>query len=375
MNTPDLFQEKPVPKQTKGLKTTFLSEDELFQALTRSGFEFLLKSIAEFKTSTKFSTIHFAAAIELFLKAKLMREHWSLLLDKPDQANKQKFFSGDAKTATPSQTLERLNNIAGVSIPQNYKDIFNAIAMHRNKMVHFAHTADTEDNQTGGQVQIAEEQCSGWLALRTLLNEWQEFAQFKKEIAQISFMMEGHRPYLQKVFDSKRDELKAHKDKKLRIRKCPSCKFKSVKVADPIGSVASISCVVCRYYGSEIKIKCPNPACKQALCFTSDEGAPSECSKCNIEITEDDIKDALDTEPVDQDNYFDHVEKNCPECSTFHSVVAHHSIFVCVNCFAADETLEYCGWCSEGQLGGVPEHSHWSGCEFCDGAAGNQRDD
>ena len=96
----------------------FLSEDELFGALTESAFEFLNRSIDEFSESEKFSTVHFAIAIELFLKARLMREHWSLLLDKPDQADKTAFFRGDAKTVSPDQTIERLRRIALVSIPQ-----------------------------------------------------------------------------------------------------------------------------------------------------------------------------------------------------------------------------------------------------------------
>jgi hypothetical protein len=37
--------------------------------------------------------------------------------------------------------------------------------------------------------------------------------------------------------------------------------------------------------------------------------------------------------------------------------------------------MEICGYCGEGQIGGVPEHSYLVGCECCDGSAGNMRDE
>jgi len=77
---------------TNKRQVALLSEDELFRSLTGSAFEFLEKAIAEFEQSAKFSTVHFTIAIELFLKARLVREHWSLLLDKPDQGDKADFF-------------------------------------------------------------------------------------------------------------------------------------------------------------------------------------------------------------------------------------------------------------------------------------------
>lgn len=362
-------------KPTKGVKTTFLSEDDLFDALTKSGFEFLRKSIEEFKTSTKFSTINFATAIELFLKAKLMREHWSLLLDKPDQASKQKFFSGDAKTATHSQSMDRLHTIASVNIPTNYQEIFKTIFTHRNKMVHFAHTGETGTKSSGGQNQIAQEQVSGWLALRTLLNEWPEFSSYKADIFRISHMMEGHRPYLQEVFESKKEELAEHKAKKLEVGTCPDCVFDAMKFEQPIGSIMIGSCVVCRNNETVIQIDCPSAECNEVVRFTRSSGAPGECPHCKIDISDDDIHDALNTNPVHKDNYFDNVEINCPQCSGYHTGVEHETTFVCLDCFDVQDKIEICGWCSEGQMGGVPENSHWSGCEFCDGLAGNMGDD
>lgn len=260
----------------------FLSEDELFEALSKSAFEFLTRAIDEFAESAKFSTVHFAIAIELFLKARLMREHWSLLLDKPDQADKAAFFRGDAKTVTPEQTMERLRRIALVTIPQSSREIFGLIATHRNKMVHFAHAGENDTDGPNGVQRIAEEQCAGWLALRTLLAEWPEFEDFQTDIWQISVRMEGHRTYLETAFAAKAAELQSHRDAGGRVIHCPSCRFESVKVEEHIDAVAEANCVVCRFFrGSEIAVDCPNEDCGTPIRFTSYDGPPSECPTCN----------------------------------------------------------------------------------------------
>lgn len=355
----------------------FLSEDELFAALTKSAFEFLKRAIDEFAQSAKFSTVHFAIAIELFLKARLMREHWSLLLDKPDQADKAAFFKGDVKTVTPEQTMERLRRIALVTIPQSCREIFSLITTHRNKMVHFAHAGENDTDGPDGVQKIAEEQCAGWLALRTLLAEWPEFADFRNEIWHISVKMEGHRIYLEKAFAAKAAELQAHRDAGGRVIQCPSCRFESAKVEDTVDAVADASCVVCRFFcGSEVTLDCPNEDCGSLIRFTSHDGPPSECPTCKAALSRKQVVEALDTgDAITKHNYFDHVSINCPHCCGYHTVIEHNDRYLCSECFEIDNSYEICGHCAEGQLGSVPEYSSLVGCEFCEGSAGRYSDD
>ena len=241
-------------------------------------------------------------------------------------------------------------------------------------MVHFAHAGEAAIDGADGLSAIAEEQCAGWLALRTLLAEWHEFNPYRSDIHRISRKMEGHRTYLQRAFEAKAAELQAHHQAGLRISLCPSCRFESVKVKAPIGAIAETSCVVCRYRGSEVAVTCSNEDCRETILFTSDDGPPSECPACEEALSKDVVRDCLDTgEAITKDNYFDYVPINCPHCTGYQSVVAHHDIYVCVECFETDNDFGICGHCSEGQLGGVPEHSSWVGCEFCDGSAERYR--
>jgi len=354
-----------------------LSENKLFDSLTRSAFEFLSRAIAEFENSAKFSTIHFAIAIELFLKARLMCEHWSLLLDKPDHSSKESFFKGDAKTVSPDQAIERLRRIAQVIVPEPFKEIFRKIAEHRNKMVHFIHAGEDEADGLDGRQRIVEEQCAGWLALRTLLAEWPEFSGYKTDIWRISVSMERYRPYLQKAFEAKADELRRHRAQGGRVIECPSCRFASVMVSESDDAVADANCTVCRFFhGAEIKVKCENNNCDEVIHFTSYEGRPSQCPSCDTVLSEKYVRDFLDTgEEITHDNYFDFMPISCSSCTGYHAVVKHHDRYVCTECFETAESYSVCDYCNEAQLGSVPEDSGWSGCEFCDGRAGNISDD
>jgi hypothetical protein len=243
-------------------------------------------------------------------------------------------------------------------------------------MVHFAHAGEAAVDSADAQSRIAEEQCAGWLALRTLLDEWREFDPYRNDIRRISRKMEGHRTYLQRAFEAKAPELQAHRQAGLRIGLCPSCGFESVKVEAPTGAIAESACLVCRYRGSEITVICCNDDCGETIRFTSYDGPPSECPACEETLSKDEVRNCLDTgDAITSDNYFDYVPVNCPHCTGYHTVVEHHDIYVCVECFETDKDYGICGHCSEGQLGGVPEHSSWVGCEFCDGSAERYRDD
>ena len=54
-----------------------MNHEDIFESLTRNAFDFLERGIAEFDASPKYSVIHFCAAVEMLLKARLLKEHWS----------------------------------------------------------------------------------------------------------------------------------------------------------------------------------------------------------------------------------------------------------------------------------------------------------
>lgn len=353
-------------------------QEELFSSLVESAFEFLNKALDEFEESPKFSTVNFAVAVELFLKSRLMREHWSLLIEKTDSADRNQFFQGSSKTINPDTAVQRLAKIAGDPVPEDARKAFQAIAKHRNRMVHFVHGGfkrETQKDQAELE-QVVAEQCHAWRQLQVLLEKnWASFFEdFKTDIASIEQKMQRHREYLKAKFDSKSKEIEEHQKSYGSVRFCRSCGFDSVLVSLIDGAISSASCVVCWFSGSVVSLECATYKCHQKIEFDSFEGPPEHCLSCSAPIAAW-VPEALNTgEAITKDNYFDHVDMSCAFCGGYHSVVEHFDGFTCTKCFEYSTTMEICGWCNEGQLGGVSEISYVTGCEFCEGKIGWDND-
>lgn len=352
-------------------------QDELFRSLVRSALDFLNKSLDEFETSPKFSTIHFATAIELFLKSRLLKEHWALLIERIDSADRAQFFQGGLKTIGPQTAIKRLSKLAGDPVPEEAVAAFTTLAKHRNRMVHFVHTGIDGSSQVEQQEleAVVAEQCNGWRQLQLLLEKnWApHFQEFATNIASIESKMQRHRLYLQAKFKSCLPEIEMHQGNQGSVRTCYSCGYDAVLVAHVDGAVSSANCLVCWWRGSVIEIVCGD-GCDYEYKFDSYEGPPEHCPSCRVK-TSDWLPQILDSgDGVTPDNYMDHLEKNCPHCSGYHTVVEHSDGYICTQCFEYSTLLEACEWCNEGQLGGVPELSMISGCDFCDGRAGWEKD-
>lgn len=147
-----------------------MAHHDIFDSLTRNAFDFLKRGIAEFDKYPKYSVIHFCAAVEMLLKARLMKEHWSLIVSKPDQANLARFMAGDFTSVTLEEARARICDIAGEDIGDDAYASFRALANHRNKMVHFFHQGLDSDDKA--KAQIVAEHCRSWFHLHRLLNRW-----------------------------------------------------------------------------------------------------------------------------------------------------------------------------------------------------------
>jgi hypothetical protein len=355
------------------------SEDDLFKSITESAFEFLRTAIGEFSTSPKFSTIHFATAAELFLKARLMREHWSLVAEDVGRAKRNSFLAGQLRTVSTSAAIARLRELAGITISAEAEETFKKIADHRNKMIHFIHEDDNpEQNQNkllkqANLEKVAKEQCQGWLALERLLIEWIEhFEPWRGQIFHVRALMKGHHDFLSAVFERVATEIDDAKKTGARFQTCPSCTFEAAQVDALEGCIYEMDCRVCGHTDTLIAMACPTHGCTESLEFVPNKGFP-KCQLTNDVIDSSEVWDALDTDSADP---IDYTARNCGQCLGYHSVIRHHNVYFCTECFYAGHDYGVCGWCSEGQLGGGDmEGSFYNGCEFCDGRAGWDTDD
>lgn len=366
-------------KKSKGdvgkASPTSPQDDQLIRDLSESAFEFLERAIGDFNTSPKFSTIYFATAVELFIKARLMREHWSLALENPDRANRKQFTEGAARTVNQGAAIGRLRNLVGLSITQEAEEAFKQIAEHRNRMVHFVHETGRSEPDARAVTAVAIEQCRGWLHLHKLLAEWRdEFEWLSGRLERAERQMAGHREFLSVRFEALKDEITRAKLGGTHFRRCDVCSYEAAMIESETLMVARVKCLVCSTGDTLLTIDCPNDECGCEIELTGHWGAGQACSQCDEVVWPNELRNALDTsfsDPTDPD-----AQVNCALCMSHASVVPHENIFVCTECFGFERGVGHCEWCNEGQLGGGDlEFSYRTGCEFCEGAAGWERDD
>ena len=350
-----------------------MTQQVVFESLTRNAFDFLERGIGEFDQAPKYSVIHFCAAVEMLLKARLMKEHWSLIVSKPEQANLAKFMGGDFASVTMDEARARIRDIAGEDIADDAFNSFRALANHRNKMIHFFHPDVEGDGQA--KAQIVAEHCRSWFHLHRLLNRWQPyFRDFRTEISRADRSMKGHRKYLSAKFKALKSELDAARKADCKPKACSACGFKSAipEAVDPL--ISSVRCLVCDHTEIQVEIDCPD--CNQPV-VVANEGYAT-CEHCGANIEPEHLAEALTDHAAahiaiaDGDDRWE--PANCGTCDGYHTVVRRDDRYFCVNCFDISDHIAQCDWCNEPNTGDM-EHSYSTGCSHCDGKVGWEKDD
>lgn len=346
---------------------------DIFDSLTRNAFDFLERGIAEFDKAPKYSVIHFCAAVEMLLKARLMKEHWSLIVSKPDQANLAKFMAGDFISVTLEDARVRIRDVAGEDIGDDAFGSFRALANHRNKMVHFFHNGLDSDEEA--KAQIVAEHCRSWFHLHRLLNRWDTyFHDFGGEIAHADRAMKGHRKYLAAKFKALKPELDAARKTGSTPKACSACGFKAAIPDDLDDQIALLRCLVCDHAETQVELECPH--CGESVVIANEGYAT--CEHCGEGIEPEHLVDALTDHAAahigikDGDDGWE--PANCGNCEGYHTVVRRGDHYFCANCFDISDGIEQCQWCNEYNTGDM-EHSYSVGCSHCDGKVGWEKDD
>ncbi|MBX3488942.1 hypothetical protein [Parvibaculum sp.] len=354
-----------------------MSDDRLVEAkrlIAESAFDFLLRSLDEIEDHPKYSVIHFATAVELLLKARLMHEHWSLVVLHPSDAELSKFLSGKCKTVTQSEAIKRLIGICSEPIASEVVAQFEKLAAHRNRMIHFYHEVSSQKAAPSVQADVAREQCLCWIHLERLLSSWKpQFEPFSGEVLKAHHKMRRNRAYLSAVFETLHDKINAAKKQGRKFNECASCGYISAEVSQLTSNFFEQRCLVCGLTDAYIEVQCPEDDCDTTITIPADAEEEHACGECGYSVSSDDLSELLDTEDADEISY---VQKNCAPCMSLGSVIQHHDIYICIECLSWSRDIAGCEWCNELQMGGGDlEFSYHSGCEFCDGHAGWHADD
>jgi len=119
-----------------------LPQQDVEFTLLENGLDFVLSALEHMAgdpspREIKYSVLHLCSGIELVLKERLMREHWSLVFDKLEKAKKTTFESGRFNSVTFVPCIDRLIEIAGVDYVRAHRKELESFRDRRNQIEHF----------------------------------------------------------------------------------------------------------------------------------------------------------------------------------------------------------------------------------------------
>lgn len=346
-----------------------VTKESMFGCLVDNAFDFLLKAIGDLENHPKYSVINFHASMELFIKARLMAEHWTLVVSRKQEPDWTKFIAGDFYSVSLDEAASRLQRVLNSGLSKEELNIFKEVAKHRNKMVHFFHEAHAADEDGQMRQEIVKIQLNAWYFLHRLLTEkWAEiFDSWKDDIVDIDRKLRRLHQFLVVVFENLSEKIADLKNANgIIFRECPSCGFESKQHEDEKDIVYQSDCLVCNLSESVLQIKCPD--CGETVFFEG-EGF-SVCEGCEEAFEPPDLAkilmtDSAESRVADGDDLW--ALGNCSFCDGYHTVVRLGNLeYICAGCLNVFEMLEQCGWCGELNTGDVSD-SYWMGCNFCDG--------
>ena len=339
-----------------------------------NGLQFIERGVKELwskndKHHLKHSVINFYSGVELLLKARLMMEHWALIVSDIKAADAEKFLGGKFRSVGLDETVTRLKKIAGVDISVSATSAFHALQTHRNQMVHFYHQTDLRTKEGKNlRSQVINEQCVGWFYLRRLIGEsWsEEFQAYQGTIETINGMMKPHHAYLETVYTKITPELQKEAKNGADLGHCYSCGF-DAHVITEIGPSES-RCRVCTNFYAFLRHKCEH--CSHL--FLGEDGVENVC--CPNCKSVDGLTEIMDVYTEEgqmgqEDFLIDGGYGNCSECEGYHTVGTIEDRSFCFQCHLFQSPMGVCEWCNEKATGDL-EGSYYSGCVMCDGKAG-----
>lgn len=366
------------PQSNIELVTTMATNSNLsgkssdFENLVMNGIDFLEKAISQLDLEPKHSVINFYTAVEIFLKAPLVLDHWTLVV--ADRAlNRQKYEDGDFVSVAFEEACKRLADALKKPLKPSAKTAFDKVRKHRNRMVHFYHSGTTAHDKEA----IMLEQAEAWFELNRFVTEdWKgEFSPYLREFRWMERSLSVRNYYARAKFASLKDEIDAAKVTGKLFTLCPKCGMDSYEVETPHPSVPELThhrCHVCFQQTTRLQIDCPNCGdVNQHL----EPAAEFECEKCAQNVPEDELYDLIDESNYGPNDYVDaQTPANCDECQGYHTVCEYRDGYLCVNCLTFFDGLYHCEWCND-PCTDPREDSYITGCEHCDGHAGWHADD
>jgi hypothetical protein len=351
--------------------------ENLFEQLVENAIDFMKKSIDQLSDAPKYAVINFCSAVELFLKARLLKEHWSLIINdinsnRNKKVNLKRFKAGDFQSVNISRAIDRLRNIAGEKISNKEEEVFFKVQQHRNKLIHFFHSDYVEAPKLDVINETVPELWEALFYLNSLLLEkWREhFSDYHDQIKGINFrLIYRFKEFLNVRYEAIMPEIEQNRQQGINYTNCIDCGCESAEVTETDENLTSYKCLVCLRLNNVFTIPCPE--CETNI--NIHEAGRGICDECGYEVKMDYL---IQKFGETEGEYEPITVGYCGECEDYSgSVINYGEQYLCLNCMALYDHGERCEWCNELNAGIDLSDSFWAGCGICEGKRGNMSDD
>lgn len=385
------------------MSKTLPREKELFDSLVKNGLDFLKVSVEELEVRPKYSVIHFCSGVEILLKARLLQEHWSLIVGNEKSMRFHLLKNGQALTIGMDETINRIESVIETTISPEARDSFKQIKDHRNRNIHFFPIDGNQNLQT-----IVSEQLKSWYFLhRLLISDWNKnFGDYKEEIEAINKLLLQNNRFLAEKFEilSKKDIPNLRKNGK-KIITCKACEYDASVITEDNLPDIDCECLVCEANLYLLGLACST--CDTVNYFNSEDNiATTVCANCQNIFSVTDLAEQgfttsqiiaasftleqivksgrFNTENIltelvetatDLDDITSAYCRNC-KYDLSRSVIPVYDEWICVECLKKynNNNITVCEWCGEPIAGFIEEDTSAFGCGIneCRGSVGYQ---
>ena len=343
----------------------------MFDKLVLNAFDFMRRAHAQIEDDPKASIIFFWTGLEQFVKARLMKEHWSLIVTKPQDADINKFRSGDFLSVSFEKAIDRLKKVSGSKVKDSDSNCFKILKEHRNRLVHFFSPEYSAPVNESIIQQAAAEQCLAWYYLHAwLTSDWRdEFANFSKQIAETHSLIRTNRKFLQAKYDKVLPSIITQQSQGKVFGDCEACFFGSaleneiVKQSDL--EVLVQICKVCEYIRVLLRIQCPG-CCGSIEIEGLGKGT---CTNCETQVDMTYLLANFGEHGIPEDEMISPSNAYCSSCEYYEErsvIELKDGDYLCLNCLESFEQVSQCESCQE-QISGEPEDTYFKGCGICTG--------
>lgn len=323
---------------------------EQFEGLVNNAIEFLERAIEETSDDPKHAIIDFYTSLELFIKARLMKEHWTLILSKPGTTKIDDFIKGDFQSISLVEANTRLSAVLNDEIGKEIMECFDEIRKHRNRLIHF-HNKTTDLREL-----VTKEVLRGLYYLQILIQrKWfEQFESYKDRLTELSERSYKLRDFLNAKYDILAPRIDAEIANGSLYTACLSCSFPASRKRAVYKYIFSSKCEVCDMNELVVRLDCPN--CKSQVFVKNGEAS---CEICDHQIDIDSVIELLEPEKplygdgdaIDEYNHLLNQIGRCGECgwligsNTLHPMDERLNAWFCIGCGEIYEHLTNCTVC------------------------------